>query len=376
MIKVLTVLGTRPEAIKMAPVIKELENRKGRINAKVCVTAQHREMLDQILELFQITPDYDLNLMRPNQNLAELTAWVLNDVSTVIQEEQPDWLLVQGDTTTVMAASLAAFYLGVKVGHVEAGLRTGDNRQPFPEEINRRIASVIADYHFAPTDWARSNLISENIPSEKIRKTGNTVIDALHIVNNMDYNITGTFMEKIPWHKKIILITAHRRENFGQPIIDICCSLKEIAIRYENYVHIVYPVHLNPNIQKPVYKILSEIPNISLLPPIDYLPLVYLMNRAYLVITDSGGIQEEAPGFGKPVLVLRSKTERPEGIEAGVVKLVGTDQSTIVNNAVLLLDDLEEYERMAKSINPYGDGKASKRIVDTICATNKQEAIT
>jgi len=390
MLKVLSVFGTRPEAIKMAPVVKELEKHPEQIVSKVCVTAQHREMLDQVLDLFDITPDHDLNLMRPKQTLDQLTARVLTELTPVIKAEQPDWLLVQGDTTTVMAASLAAFYQGVKVGHVEAGLRTGNKRQPFPEEINRRVAGVVANLHFAPTDWARGNLLRENVPSEQVITTGNTVIDALQWMSALPpssevielfeqlgidkktrrqgkgettssaHLLTGT-----PAHR-LILVTAHRRENFGQPLENICNSLLEIAKRYEDTVHIVYPVHLNPNVQEPVYRLLGNTPNITLLPPLDYQPLVHLMKNAYLVITDSGGIQEEAPGLGKPVLVLRNKTERPEGVKAGTVKLVGANRERVVAETARLLEDAEAYEQMAQAVNPYGDGKAAKRIVGVL----------
>ncbi len=396
MIKILSVFGTRPEAIKMAPVVKELEKYPGQIISKVCVTAQHREMLDQILDLFNIIPDYDLNLMRPNQTLEQLTASVLTELTPIIGAERPDWLLVQGDTTTVMAASLAAFYQGVKVGHVEAGLRTGDKRQPFPEEINRRIAGVIADLHFAPTDWARDNLLQEGVAPASIVKTGNTVIDALQWVASLPPTPEVTELlqrldivdketkpaQSLPQGKReekrhsprshtistprLILVTAHRRENFGQPLENICGALKEIAERYRDDVHIVYPVHLNPHVQKPVYRLLGDVPHVTLLPPLDYLPLVHLMKRSYLVITDSGGIQEEAPGLGKPVLVLRKKTERPEGVKAGTVQLVGTGKAEIVYETARLLDDDDAHTKMAQAVNPYGDGQSAKRIVQQI----------
>ena len=362
MIKVLSVFGTRPEAIKMAPVVKELEKYPDQIIPKICVTAQHREMLDQILDLFEIKPDYDLNLMRSNQTLDHLTATILTELTPVIQAEQPNWLLVQGDTTTVMAASIAAFYQGVRVGHVEAGLRTGDKRQPFPEEINRRIAGVVADMHFAPTDWAQTNLIKEGIPADQVITTGNTVIDALLMAANLPYNPAKGPLADIPWEKRIIMVTAHRRENFGEPLEKIGLALKVIAKQYRDDVQIVYPVHLNPNVQEPVYRLLNDVPNITLLPPLGYLPLVYLMKQCYLVITDSGGIQEEAPALGKPVLVLRDKTERPEGVHAGTVKLVGTDEDKIIYETVQLLDNDTAYVKMAHAVNPYGDGHAAERI--------------
>ncbi len=363
MIKILSVFGTRPEAIKMAPVIRELEKHPSEIESIVCVTAQHREMLDQVLDLFEIQPDYDLNLMQPNQNLEQLTSRILLELSPVLRAEKPDWLLVQGDTTTVMAASLAAFYQGIKVGHVEAGLRTGDKRQPFPEEINRRIAGVIADMHFAPTHQAKNNLLAEGIALSQIIKTGNTVIDALLWVAKLPLPTPiNELLDRITEPRKI-LVTAHRRENFGKPLESICFALKEIAKQYENDVHLIYPVHLNPKVQEPVQRILGDIPNITLLPPLDYLSLVHLMKNAYLVLTDSGGIQEEAPGLGKPVLVLRSKTERPEGVLAGTVKLVGTDKEKIIKSTHYLLDDQNAYTQMAQSVNPYGDGQASQRVV-------------
>ena len=363
MIKVFSVFGTRPEAIKMAPVVRELEKHPDQIKSIVCVTAQHREMLDQVLDLFEIKPDYDLNLMKPNQSLEELTSRILLKLSPLLRKEKPDWLLIQGDTTTVMAASLAAFYQNVKIGHVEAGLRTGDKRQPFPEEINRRIAGVIADYHFAPTHQAKNNLLDEGVLPTQVIKTGNTVIDALLWVAKLPSPPkVNDLLEKITEPRKI-LVTAHRRENFGEPLENICFALKEIAEQYKNDVHIIYPVHLNPNVQEPVQRILGDMPNITLLPPLDYLSLVHLMKNAYLVLTDSGGIQEEAPGLGKPVLVLRSKTERPEGVNAGTVKLVGANKEKIIAETKKLLENQETYIKMAQAVNPYGDGWASSRIV-------------
>ena len=365
MIKVLSIFGTRPEAIKMAPVVKELEKHPADVVSRVCVTAQHREMLDQVLELFEITPDYDLDLMRENQSLAEITARVFTDLDPVIAAEQPDWVLVQGDTTTVMAASLVAFYHQVKVGHVEAGLRTGDKWQPFPEEVNRKVAGVVADAHFAPTTTARDNLLREGVAPEAIYVTGNPVIDALTMAAEMDYDLAEGPLPEIPWEQRILLVTAHRRENHGQPLENVCTALLEIAERYDD-VHVVYPVHLNPNVQEPVYRLLGDHDQITLLPPLDYLPLVQVMKRSYLVLTDSGGIQEEVPGLGKPVLVLRDVTERPEAVAAGTVQLVGTDQERIVGEATALLDDDGVYQQMAQAVNPYGDGRAAKRIVDTL----------
>jgi UDP-N-acetylglucosamine 2-epimerase (non-hydrolysing) len=365
MIKVLSIFGTRPEAIKMAPVVKELEKHPADVVSRVCVTAQHREMLDQVLELFEITPDYDLDLMRENQSLAEITARVFTDLDPVIAAEQPDWVLVQGDTTTVMAASLVAFYHQVKVGHVEAGLRTGDKWQPFPEEVNRKVAGVVADAHFAPTTTARDNLLREGVAPEAIYVTGNPVIDALTMAAEMDYDLAEGPLPEIPWEQRILLVTAHRRENHGQPLENVCTALLEIAERYDD-VHVVYPVHLNPNVQEPVHRLLGDHRQITLLPPLDYLPLVQIMKRSHLVLTDSGGIQEEAPGLGKPVLVLRDVTERPEAVAAGTVQLVGTDRERIVGEATALLDDDGVYQQMAQAVNPYGDGRAAKRIVDTL----------
>jgi UDP-N-acetylglucosamine 2-epimerase (non-hydrolysing) len=371
MIKVLSIFGTRPEAIKMAPVVKELEQHPADIVSRVCVTAQHREMLDQVLDLFDITPDYDLDLMRENQSLSEITACVFTDLDPVIAEEQPDWVLVQGDTTTVMAASLVAFYHQVKVGHVEAGLRTGDKWQPFPEEVNRKMAGVVADAHFAPTTAARDNLLQEGVVPEAIHVTGNSVIDALYMAAKIDYDLASGPLAYVPWEKRVILVTAHRRENHGKPLENVCAALLEIAERYDD-VHMVYPVHLNPNVQKPVHRLLDEHAQITLLPPLDYLPLVQLMKRSHLVLTDSGGIQEEAPGLGKPVLVLRDVTERPEAVVAGTVQLVGTDRESIVREAITLLDDDTVYKHMARAVNPYGDGRAAKRIVGTLLGEDIQ----
>jgi UDP-N-acetylglucosamine 2-epimerase (non-hydrolysing) len=375
MLKVLTVFGTRPEAVKLAPVIRELEKHP-EIDSRVCVTAQHREMLDQVLNLFQIHPHYDLNLMKPDQSLAEITSAIMINLDPLLDQLQPDWVLLQGDTSTVVATALLAFYRQIRVGHVEAGLRTGDKWQPFPEEINRKIAGVIADLHFAPTVENRQNLINEGIPPEIIAVTGNPVIDALNIIRAeaepaeikellMQLNVTEG-------GKRLVLITAHRRENFGQPLENICQAIAELAEIYRDTVSFVYPVHLNPNVQKPVRERLSNIPNIRLIPPLDYLPLVHLMKHATLVMTDSGGIQEEAPGLGVPTLVLRQVTERPEGITAGTLKLVGTDADQIVAECRRLLDDPAAHEAMAKAANPFGDGHASERIVARLLETPKE----
>lgn len=362
--KVLSIFGTRPEAIKMAPVVKEL-GKHSEIQSVVCVTAQHRQMLDQVLSLFGIEPDYDLNLMQPNQSLAKITALALMELDVVLEKEKPDWVLTQGDTTTAMVGALAAFYRHIKIGHVEAGLRTWDKFQPFPEEINRKIADAVCDLHFAPTAQSRENLLRESVNTNSIIVTGNTVIDALLEVAAKDFDWTSGELATVPQNKKIILVTAHRRENFGQPLYEICLALKEIAARYPE-IQIVYPVHLNPNVQQVVRTELGAIANITLLEPLDYLPLVQLMKASHLVLTDSGGLQEEAPGLGKPVLVLREVTERPEGVEAGTVKLVGTDKKRIVAETTRLLEDAAEHDRMARAVNPYGDGKASQRIVESL----------
>jgi UDP-N-acetylglucosamine 2-epimerase (non-hydrolysing) len=368
--KVLLVFGTRPEAIKMAPLVKAFEKEKS-IISKVCVTAQHREMLDQVLEIFEIKPDYDLNLMKPGQDLYDITVNVLIGMKDVLNDFKPDIVLVHGDTTTTSATSLAAFYQKIKVGHIEAGLRTHDIYSPWPEEANRQITGVLANYHFAPTETSEMNLIKENKDKYSIIITGNTVIDALFFALNkieQDQILRNKIVNKINSqykigkYQKIILVTGHRRENFGDGFINICEALKEIAI--ENpHVDIVYPVHLNPNVQKPVKEILSNISNVFLIEPLEYESFIYLMSKAYFIITDSGGVQEEAPSLGKPVLVMRDTTERPEAIEAGTVKLVGTNKETIVKEANKLLIHLSEYDKMSKAHNPYGDGKACDKIV-------------
>jgi len=368
--RVLSIFGTRPEAVKMAPVVMEL-SRQPNIESLVCVTAQHRQMLDQVLNLFAIKPDIDLDLMQPDQSLANLTAAIFTNLDPVLSQLKPDWVLVQGDTTTVMASAILAYYHHIKVGHVEAGLRSGDKWQPFPEEVNRTIAGVVADLHFAPTEWAKNNLLRENVPENHIIITGNPVIDALQYVAsfpptdeiNQLFSQIGLTLNPSTEQPRLILVTAHRRENFGAPLENICHALRQLAEHYGNSIRIVYPVHLNPNVQEPVYRLLGNIPNIVLLPPLDYLPFVQLMKRATLILTDSGGLQEEAPGLGVPVLVLRSVTERPEGVQAGTVRLVGTDTRAIVAEAQRLLDDPAAYQQMAQAVNPYGDGHASERIV-------------
>lgn len=364
-LRVIVIFGTRPEAVKMAPLVQRLRATP-RVETRVCVTAQHREMLDQVLDLFQIQPDYDLNVMRAGQTLAEVTSSVLQGLETVWDVVQPDWALVQGDTTTTLAAALAAFYHDVRVGHVEAGLRTGNKRHPFPEEINRKLTTTLTDLHFAPTEIARQNLLREGVPDAAIRVTGNPVIDALLDIAGRPYDWRAGPLAAVPRDRRLVLVTAHRRENFGQPIRDICTALRRLADRYADAVHFVYPVHLNPNIQSPVYESLGGIANMSLLPPLDYLPLVHLIQAATLVLTDSGGLQEEAPSLGKPVLVMRQTTERPEGVAAGTARLVGTDPDAIVEAVSQLLDDPAAYARMAHAVNPYGDGHAAARIVEAL----------
>ena len=364
--KVLTVIGTRPEVIKLAPVVRALSKRP-RVENVVCVTAQHREMLDSALELFGIAPKYDLDVMADNQTPSQVAAAVLAGLDSILEREQPDWVLVQGDTTTTAAASLAAFYRRTKIGHVEAGLRTFDKWHPFPEEVNRRVTSVVSDLHFAPTTRARRNLQREGISEDTIVVTGNPVIDALEWVAQLAPPVAvEDLIRRLDLRdRRLILVTAHRRENWGAPLQNICLSLRQIAESRPG-VQIVYPVHLNPNVHEDVHRLLEGIKNITLLPPVDYLTLVNLMRRAYVVVTDSGGIQEEAPSLGKPVLVLRQVTERPEAVAAGTVKVIGTAQESIVSEISRLLDDGDAYEAMARAINPYGDGLAAERIVSAI----------
>ena len=362
--KILSVFGTRPEAVKMAPVVKLLAQTAG-VESRVCVTAQHRQMLDQVLGLFSIKPNYDLDLMRADQSLAQLSASIFTHLDPVLEDFQPDWVLAQGDTTTVAITSLLSYYRRIQFGHLEAGLRTHDKWQPFPEEINRRVAGVIADLHFAPTEWARQNLLREGVADTIIKVTGNTVIDALQFVSRQEEPAkVAQFISSKLTGKRLILVTAHRRENFGEPMEEICRALLKLAERKD--VEIVYPVHLNPNVQEPVNRLLAGREHITLLPPLDYLPLVHFMKHASLILTDSGGIQEEAPAFGIPTLVLRDVTERPEGVEAGTLKLVGTDSRTIVQEADLLLDDKSAYSQMAKAANPYGDGHAAEKIIQAL----------
>jgi len=386
--KVLTIFGTRPEAIKMAPLVHQLKAQDSRFETVVCITAQHREMLDQALDLFRVVPDYDLDIMTSGQDLFEVTSRALTGVGQVLQREKPDIVLVQGDTTTSFAGSLAAFYLQIPVGHVEAGLRTHRKYNPFPEEKNRHLTGVLADYHFAPTEWAKSNLLRENVPEDRIWVTGNTVIDALFTVTKAKNrrkdkgHRDGFFLNepgmRIDKGQKLILVTGHRRESFGEGFKNICLALREIALCHPE-VLIVYPVHLNPNVQKSVCSILGpirkdriagnlikDVQNIYLIKPMDYAPFVFLMERSYLILTDSGGIQEEAPSLGKPVLVMRNTTERPEGIEAGTSKLVGAKKEGIIQAVEMLLWDAQTYNSMSKANNPYGDGKTAERIVEIL----------
>lgn len=371
--KILIVFGTRPEAIKMAPLVKAFEKHQSDFNLKVCVTAQHREMLDQVLAIFDITPDYDLNIMKAGQDLYDVTANVLLGMRGVLEDFVPDVVLVHGDTTTTSATSLAAFYQRIAVGHVEAGLRTCDIYSPWPEEANRQITGVLSNYHFAPTTTSQNNLLKENKEPKNIVVTGNTVIDALFLaLNKIESN--KALQEKIIYQlsnsgytleedKQIILVTGHRRENFGQGFINICQALKTLAENNPT-LDIVYPVHLNPNVQKPVNALLKDISNVHLIKPLQYEPFLYLMSKSHFIITDSGGVQEEAPSLGKPVLVMRNTTERPEAVEAGTVKLVGTNPNNIITEAQKLLDNSEIYTQMSQAHNPYGDGKASQKIIE------------
>ena len=369
--KILLVFGTRPEAIKMAPLVKALQKDTEHFETRVCVTAQHRQMLDQVLEVFGITPEYDLNIMAPNQDLYDITAKVLLGLREVLKDFRPDTVLVHGDTTTSMAASLAAFYMQIPVGHVEAGLRTYNMLSPWPEEMNRQVTDRICTYYFAPTEQSRANLLQENIDAKKIFITGNTVIDALLMAVDI-ISTTAGVKEKMSKElqekgytvgdREYILVTGHRRENFGDGFLHICKAIKELAALHPE-MDIVYPVHLNPNVQKPVYELLSSLSNVYLISPLDYLPFIYAMQHSTLLLTDSGGVQEEAPSLGKPVLVMRDTTERPEAVEAGTVKLVGTNAEAIVSNVTALLLDKEMYKRMSETHNPYGDGQACERII-------------
>ena len=369
--KILIVFGARPEAIKMAPLVKEFEKNQNFFNTKVCVTAQHREMLDQVLDLFDITPEYDLDIMKPDQDLYDITSNILLKIKPVLESFKPDVVLVHGDTATTFATSLAAYYQKIKIGHVEAGLRTGDLYSPWPEEGNRRLTGVLTDYHFSPTDTSKKNLLNEGVNNESIFVTGNTVIDALQLVVNRVKNneilrlkIENTIIQSgfQELNSKFILVTGHRRENFGQGFLNICEALKVLAKNNPD-IYILYPVHLNPNVRRPVNELLANVNNIKLVEPFQYEEFIYLMSKSYLILTDSGGIQEEAPSLGKPVLVMRDTTERPEAVEAGTVRLVGSDRDNIIKEVQDLIDDSDEYQKMSKAHNPYGDGNASKNIV-------------
>jgi UDP-N-acetylglucosamine 2-epimerase (non-hydrolysing) len=363
--KVMTVFGTRPEAIKMAPLVKRLEMEPG-IESVLCVTAQHREMLDQVLSLFDLQPKYDLNIMKPNQTISQITSNVLIGIEDVFRLEKPDIVLVHGDTTTTFAAALAAFYNQIKVGHVEAGLRTFDKYSPYPEEMNRVLTGHLADLHFAPTERNRKNLLMEGIPDEKIFITGNTVIDALLAVADKPYDFTDPVLKDLDFvNKKIITVTCHRRENLGEYMVNIFSAIRDIALEFED-VEIVYPVHLNPKVQATANEILQGVSRVHLIDPMQYQPFVNLMARSYFIITDSGGMQEEAPSLGKPVLVVRRETERPEAVEAGTVKLAGVERETLYNMARALLTDKTEYDRMANAVNPYGNGHAAEAIVEVL----------
>ena len=377
--KILLVFGTRPEAIKMAPLVKKLQAMLEEFQTIVCVTGQHREMLDQVLHLFDITPDYDLNIMKPNQDLYDITSRILLGMRDVLKEVQPDIVLVHGDTTTSMAAALAAFYQQIPVGHVEAGLRTGNIYSPWPEEMNRLMTGRISTVHFSPTPLAKQNLLQEHVDEAKIVVTGNTVIDALQMVVERlknDEQLAGEVKDKVlnmgydvnrlNEDRRLVLITGHRRENFGEGFLNICHAIKNLSEKYPN-VDFVYPMHLNPNVRKPVLEILGEgADNVFLIEPLDYLPFVYMMQHSTLILTDSGGVQEEAPGLGKPVLVMRDTTERPEAVEAGTVLLVGTNREKIEQGVSMLLDDADCYRRMSEAVNPYGDGKACERIIECL----------
>ncbi|RKD31382.1 non-hydrolyzing UDP-N-acetylglucosamine 2-epimerase [Thermohalobacter berrensis] len=370
-LKVLSIFGTRPEAIKMAPIVKKIEENEN-IEGKVCVTAQHREMLDQVLNIFDIKPDYDLNIFKPGQTLTQITTRSLKGLEDVIKKENPDVLLVQGDTTTVFAGALAGFYHKVKIGHVEAGLRSGNLYSPYPEEANRKLTGVLTDFHFAPTEKSKENLLKEGYPEEKIFVTGNTVIDALLDVVSEDYKFGDELLNNIDYeNKKVILLTSHRRENLGKPMENIFSAIRDVVLKNKD-VEVVFPIHLNPKVREIANNILKGLDRVHIIEPLDYLPFANLMARVYLVVTDSGGIQEEAPSLGKPVLVVRKETERPEGIKAGTAKLVGIDRENIFKEVDLLVNSKEEYKKMANAVNPYGDGKAAERIVNillekTIC---------
>ncbi len=369
MIKVLSVIGTRPEAIKMAPIVHELERRADTFESRVCVTHQHREMLDPMLDLFGLEAHHDLEIMRPGQSASDVTQAVLAGMDEVLERERPDWVLIQGDTTTAMAASMAAFYRKTSVGHVEAGLRTFDKYSPYPEEINRRVAGVLADAHFAPTRWAATNLRREGVPMDRVYITGNTVIDSLQHVGRIPFDPAGTPLDGLPYgRKRIVLVTAHRHENFGEGMASICGALRELTERHPE-LHLAFPVHMNPRAAQPVYDTLAGLESVSLLPPLEYQQLVWLLGQVHFVITDSGGLQEEAAGIGKPVLVLRESTERPEGVDAGIARLVGSNRDELLVCAGRLLEDPMEYHAMASADCPYGDGAAAAKVVQGLLGT-------
>jgi len=363
-VRLLSIFGTRPEAIKLAPVILGLRDSP-EFKSFTCVTAQHREMLDQINQLFGVEPDFDLNVMEVNQSLHRLSAQIFNKLTPVIETVKPDWILVQGDTTTAMIASLAGYFQRIKVGHIEAGLRSKNKWEPFPEEGNRRVIDVVADLHFAPTQFAYDNLRKEGVSPQNIIITGNTIVDALHLISKKEFELEGSLLVDIPWNKKIILVTAHRRENIGESLENICRSIISLAETHES-IHFVFPVHRNPEVERTVRSRLSDNPNVTLLPPLEYHAFIYLLQNCHFVMTDSGGIQEEAPTFGKMVLILRNTTERPEGVDAGFAKLVGTEHKRIFQEANILLENLSQLRKVAIGNNPYGDGKASQRIIQAL----------
>jgi UDP-N-acetylglucosamine 2-epimerase (non-hydrolysing) len=371
--KVLVVMGTRPEAIKMAPIVSELRRRTEEFDVAVCLTAQHRELLDQVIEVFALSVDYDLNLMKPNQTIFDITSNVLNEMGNVLDDCKPDVVLVHGDTTTTFASALACYYKNIRVGHVEAGLRTYDKYRPFPEEMNRVLGDALCDYHYAPTDGSRDNLLKENISDSGIRVTGNTVIDALLEVTDRPYEFEDPLLKGAGVERRLILVTAHRRESFGERFDQMCTAIRDLARQNED-VEIIYPVHPNPNVLRSVEKILKGEDRVHLIKPLDYLPFVHLLKKAMIVLTDSGGIQEEAPSLGKPVLVMRETTERPEAVTAGTALLVGNTYSGIIENVQRLLDDPTAYAAMSNAANPYGDGKASARIADHLATLDKDES--
>ncbi len=372
---VLSVYGTRPEAIKMAPVIARLRERAGEIESVVCAAGQHRELLQQVRQVFDLQPDFDLDLMRPGQSLAGLTAALTTELDAVAEQVQPDWILAQGDTTTTMVCALVAYYRGIKFGHVEAGLRTGDRQSPFPEEVNRRIADLVAELYFAPTARARNALLAEGTPAHRIRVTGNTVVDALHAVGGRPHDLSLGPLRNVSSDARVVLVTVHRRESFGEPLRELCQAIRDLARTFASAgVHVVFPVHPNPNVREPVQRQLSGLPNVSLIEPLGYVDFVHLMKRSTLILTDSGGVQEEAPSFGVPVLVMRDTTERPEGVDAGFARLVGTDRARIVSEANTFLRGTASILASHRGANPYGDGHAAERIVEALLQHSRTHA--